>query len=233
MWWNKYSISSCKNIGYYLTDQFNEEQNWVTKWSHPPGECSIMSSFIFLDEFSVLFLHFDPRYSPARQVQEIWHRKTIMCTRFAKSFIHACMHASYRQKVKTMWFSKPDHLLVLEELHTWCAHNSSCFCYFLILLDINFNKMYILIKLINHLPLTIEHPKKRRGGVGSDAQKYVFPKMQTSTKDGWILSKLCKRTSSNSPNYTIQYKLAWTLPCWELASMSYMDHKLVMYIAHI
>ena len=43
--------------------------------------------------------------------------------------------------------------------------------------------MDILIKLINHLPLTIEKKKKKQeeeeGGVGSDTQKDGFPKMQT------------------------------------------------------
>lgn len=46
-----------------------------------------------------------------------------------------------------------DHFLVLEELYTWCTHNSSCLCYFRVFLNVNFNKMYILIKFIYDLPL--------------------------------------------------------------------------------
>ena len=56
-------------------------------------------------------------------------------------------------------YSQPEHLFIFEKLNTWCTHNSSCFCYFWIFLNINFNKMYILIKLIYYLQL--EELKKR------------------------------------------------------------------------
>ena len=48
-------------------------------------------------------------------------------------------------------YNQPEHFLIFEKLHTLCTHNSSCFYYFWIFLDINFNKMYILIKFVYHL----------------------------------------------------------------------------------
>lgn len=62
--------------------------------------------------------------------------------------------------------SAPNHLLVFEKLHTRCTHNSSCFGYFWIFFYINFNKMHILIKFINHLP---------QGMINQLLEKFNYP----------------------------------------------------------
>ena len=44
-----------------------------------------------------------------------------------------------------------EHLLALEELNTWCAHDLSSLSDLGILFDVDFNKMHILIIFIDDL----------------------------------------------------------------------------------
>lgn len=54
-----------KYKGALFNDQVWKEQNWVTKWYHQIKIKSEFLSFICFNEFSILFLHFHPRYRPA------------------------------------------------------------------------------------------------------------------------------------------------------------------------
>lgn len=57
----------------------------------------------------------------------------------------------YRKTSRTNRSSKPDHFFVLKKLNTRCSHDACSFCYFRILLDVNFNKMNVFVILIYNL----------------------------------------------------------------------------------